>query len=345
MPGRDDYPNHRDYPHDERRRREMERDPQPRMSGGERRSFDLRGRFGNDEARYGARYDQDRVQHRRPYDEPWRQDARPPREDREPWRTRRPDEPGYGGQEYGIEAHGSDFARSSPIVQRTTDGAGGRRLEERFGQDDRGDPPFRNEPRQGGRVAWRDDGSTYGDSRLDRQDSAIREFGVPHDYSFHPQDAEFEPHYAHWRDEQMRRHDDEYHQWRTRQLRQYDDDYRTWRGERRQAFGETFSQWRNGRSNLSTGTPDTGVAPGVTGQASFGAKQTGFGRSDGVLPSGGHENQSSPTASSPAREQTSPAAGGFARASPAVQKATDGGGGREKDRDETRDDRDEKDLG
>jgi hypothetical protein len=294
MPGRDDYRSNREHEEYERRRREMDRDPQRRMGGGERRSFEPRGRFSSDEARYGAqnqrgrlgdypgatgdaeawrseragsRYDQDRSGYGRAGDEAWRQEGPPPRDDREAWRTRRPDEFGYGGQEYGIEAHGSEFTRSSPLVQRAANGGGGRRLEERFGQDDRGDPPFGNEPRQAGHVAWRDDGAPYGDSHLDRQDRGMKEFGVPHDYGFHPQDQEFEPHYTHWRDEQMRRHDEEYHRWRTQQLRQYDDDYKAWRGERRQAFGETFSQWRSGRSAQAQPLSDAGAAPGSGGEA------------------------------------------------------------------------------
>lgn len=351
MPGRDDYRSNREYEEYERRRREMDRDPQRRMGGAERRSFENRGRFNSDEARYGAqnqrdrlgdypgatgdaeawraeragsRYDQDRAHYG------WRQEPRPVREEREPWRSRGPDEPGYGGQEYGIEAHHDDFDRSSSIVQRSGEGGGGRRLEERFGQDDRGDPPFRGDPRASGagHVNWRDDGGPYGDSHLDRQDRAMQEFGVPHDYGFHPHDDEFEPHYTHWRDEQMRRHDEEYRQWRTQQLRQYDEDYRAWRGERRESFGQTFSQWRSQRSNLTRGTPDTGVAPGVTAGASFGAKQTSFGTSQAAAPSGAHEAEPTgkPAAGAGSEGQTGASGDevGFAQVSPAVQKATDG---------------------
>lgn len=349
MPGRDDFRSNREHEEYERRRREMDRAPRRGAGEGERRSFDERGRFGSDQARYddraGSRYDQDRARYGSNPEDRWRREGRSMREEREPWRDRRPDEFGYGGQEYGIEARGGDFARGPSVVQRTTDGGDGRRLQERFGQDDRGDPPFRGPARGGGSVSWRDDGAPYGDAHLERQDRGMQEFGVPHDYGFHPHDPEFEPHYAHWRDEQMRRHDDEYRRWRDQQLRQYDDDYRTWRGERRQAFGETFSQWRSGRSNLSTGTPDTGVAPGVTGQASFGAKQTGYG--GGGLPSGAQEGAASPaSASSNVGDQRDPKAAeassrdtGFSQASPAVQKATDGAA-RDKDRSNEKDDPD-----
>lgn len=385
MPGRDDYRSNREYEEHQRRRREMERDER-RMGGGERRSFEARGRFSSDEARYGAenqrgrlgdypgemgqaeawraeragsRYDQDRARYGSGGDQHrWRQDARQGSDEREPWRAGRPDEVGYGGQEYGIEAHGGDFARSSSVVQRATDGGNGRRLEERFGQDDRGDPPFRGEQRGGGasgHVNWRDDGAPYGDSHVDRQDRAMQEFGVPHDYGFHPHDEEFEPHYTHWRDEQLRRHDEEYRRWRTEQQRHYDEDYKAWRGERRQSFGQTFSQWRSQRSNLTQGTPDNGIAPGIGG---VGARSAGasFGNSQASYPSGAHEgmgsgisSDASPTphtagasgtggsASGPAFEAASgskPSEGGsastgggdtgFALASPVVQKATDG---------------------
>ncbi|MFC3076990.1 hypothetical protein ACFODL_02690 [Phenylobacterium terrae] len=371
MPGRDDFRSNREYEEYQRRRRELDRDPQRRMGGAERRSFEDRGRFSSDEARYGAenqpgrlgdypgemgqaeawraeragsRYDQDRARYGWRGEDRWRQDTRPMREEREPWRNRRPDEVGYGGQEYGIEAHHDDRDRGSSIVQRSSEGGSGRRLEERFGQDDRGDPPFRGEPRGGaGHVTWRDDGAPYGDSHLDRQDRGMREFGVPHDYGFHPHDEEFEPHYTHWRDEQMRRHDEEYRNWRTQQLRQYDEDYRAWRGERRQAFGETFSQWRSQRSNLTRGTPDTGVAPGVTGGASFGAKQTSFGGSQATAPSGAHEAEPAGRSEGGSEGQAGQSGGdvGFAQASPAVQKATDGearGDTRDNDNDRERKD-------
>ncbi|HEY9217467.1 MAG TPA: hypothetical protein VIO94_05410, partial [Phenylobacterium sp.] len=95
---------------------------------------------------------------------------------------------------------------------------------------------------------WRDDGAPYGDSHLDREDRGLQEFGVPHDYGFHPHDDEFEPHYRHWRDQQLRQHDDEYHRWRSEQQKSYDDEYRAWRDDRRKSFGQTFSQWREQRS-------------------------------------------------------------------------------------------------
>lgn len=390
MPGRDDHRSNREYEEYERRRREMDRDPQRRMGGAERRSFEDRGRFGGDDARYaaqnqrgrlgdypgatgdaeawrseraGSRYDQERARYGSGRDQDrwrqqfrdWREEHRGRQDERGDQRSVRQDNFGYGGQEYGIEAHGGyggaggDFARTSSIVQRTTDGGSGRRLEERFGQDDRGDPPFRGEQRSGsgqsGHVTWRDDGAPYGDSHLDRQDRAMQEFGVPHDYGFHPHDDEFEPHYTHWRDEQMRRHDDEYQRWRTQQLRQYDEDYRAWRGERRQSFGQTFSQWRIQRSSPTKDSSESDVSNagsalgGDQASASAGAKPE-------MTPGG-----SVPTAPAvqdagqPKDAQSGSNAGGdvgFAQVSPAVQKATDGeargGGARDNDNDRDRDD-------
>lgn len=342
MPGRDDYRSNREYEEYERRRGEMDRSPQRRMGGAERRSFEPRVRYAEADDRYGrlgdypgsmdearawraerigSRYDQDRSGYGRGWSAGWRRPNGLARDDREPWRAQRPDEPGYGGQEYGIEAHGDEFARSSSVVQEATDG--GRRLRGRFGEDERGDPPFRGEA---GQMAWRDDGGPYGDSRLDRQDRAMQEFGVPHDYGFHPHDDEFEPHYTHWRDEQMRRHDEAYRNWRARQLRQYDEDYRAWRGERRQAFGETFSEWR--RNRTADGQDRIEPPPWQTEADPASASPDMNAETETRYELGGPSEAKG--------DSEAKGGAGFAQASPAVQKATDGA---------AKDDREAKDRG
>lgn len=55
----------------------------------------------------------------------------------------------------------------------------------------------------------------------------------------HRRDAEFEP---------------EYHRWREEQMRRLDDEYRDWRKDRYKKFAEEFDAWRSSR----TGRVDAG---------------------------------------------------------------------------------------
>ena len=113
---------------------------------------------------------------------------------------------------------------------------------------------------------------------------------------------------------------------RARQLRQYDEDYRAWRGERRQAFGETFSEWRRNR----TADAQDRIEP-PPWQAEADPASTS--------PDMNAEAETRYELGGPSEAKgDSEAKGGvgFAQASPAVQKATDGA---------AKDDREAKDRG
>ena len=60
-------------------------------------------------------------------------------------------------------------------------------------------------------------------------------------------DAEFDPDYLAWRDEQLRSHDQDYAAWRAEQHRKYDAEYRVFRGARQDEFGRSFTDWRSQR--------------------------------------------------------------------------------------------------
>ncbi|MCR5875473.1 hypothetical protein LRS10_15555 [Phenylobacterium sp. J426] len=93
------------------------------------------------------------------------------------------------------------------------------------GEDDR------RAPRGGDRETWRQRGGPYGDLELNPDISGYEDFGVPHDYAYHPH-VEHDADYLSWRDEQLRRHDAEYQAWRRERSRRYDEAYGRSRGRR-----------------------------------------------------------------------------------------------------------------
>ena len=230
MPNRDHHPGD---PRGESRWREAETRDERRFD--EHRSFGEEGRYSSDQARYhGA--------DTRSY-EPY--GTHRPRSERPPWRRPRFEANGpepspalpadyedaltrgyyslegpHGGQEYGIEAHGY-----------------------------RESLPRQHERRQRGRHAISGyEDAPYGDQPLDRRDPGVREFGPPADYAYHPHaNAEFEPDYVTWREEQLRSHDRDYAGWRAEQQRKYDAEYRAFRGARQDEFGKSFTDWRSQR--------------------------------------------------------------------------------------------------
>jgi hypothetical protein len=211
------------------RRREERRGP--RWAGGERRSFDERGRFNSDEDRYGPGARAWRYEPQEEGGEPWRGEARyGARYDQ--------DRAGYGGQEYGQEggrAHRADRERD-PYA----------------GRDER--------------ETWRPDrGEPYGDLELNPRNRGVQEYGPPADYAYHPPAGhELDPEYLTWRDQQLRGHDRDYQEWRRSQQQQYDEDYRRFRAERRDTFGRSFQAWRSQRSMVG-GAPAVTVQPGAGG--------------------------------------------------------------------------------
>lgn len=220
-------------PRSESRWREAERREERRAD--DRRSFGEEGRFSSDQARYyGAEprsygaYASHRVHTEHP---PWRR-ARFDPAGREPGPDLPPDyddaltrgyyslEGPHGGQEYGIEAHG--YRESLPRQHK-------------------------HRPRHQRAASGYED-APYGDQPLDRRDLGVREFGPPADYAYHPHaNAEFDPDYLAWRDEQLRSHDQDYAAWRAEQHRKYDAEYRVFRGARQDEFGRSFTDWRSQR--------------------------------------------------------------------------------------------------
>lgn len=225
--------------------------------------------------RAGSRYDQDRTRYSRGGRPEWQDrdweggspglshgyeaDERRMEERRErdfgahPSRSfRRPEDFGYGGQEYGMEARGqSEFARSPGPVQRVTD-AEDENWRDRFGDDGRPHPRFEDDRERGrseqrfgrreehrggmfggrddrdswfgrhdeerrfgrrdderGHMRWRDQGGAYGDTRLDREDRGMAEYGVPHDYGYHESVDPFEAEASRRRQDEVRRRADE----------------------------------------------------------------------------------------------------------------------------------------
>lgn len=230
MANRDHHP---EDPRSETRWREAERREERRAD--DRRSFGEEGRFSSDQARYyGAEprsygaYASHRVHAERP---PWRR-ARFDPAGPEPAPDLPPDyedaltrgyyslEGPHGGQEYGIEAHG--YRESLPRQHK-------------------------HRPRHQRAASGYED-APYGDQPLDRRDLGVREFGPPADYAYHPHaNAEFDPDYLAWRDEQLRSHDQDYAAWRAEQHRKYDAEYRVFRGARQDEFGRSFTDWRSQR--------------------------------------------------------------------------------------------------
>lgn len=229
------------------RGRDARRREGPRWAGGERRSFDERGRFNSDQDRYGP----GTRGHGYEGGEPWRGEARyGARYDQ--------DRAGYGGQEYGPE--------------------GGRA--HRPERDDREHARHGDDERETWRPSSRD---MYGDLELNPRNRGVEEFGPPSDYAYHPPAGhEFDPEYLQWRDEQLRSHDRDYHDWRRNQQQQYDEDYRRFRTERRDTFGRTFQAWRSQR-NMVGGAPAVSVMPGAGGPP---GGSGGYGE-NAALPGGG----------------------------------------------------------
>jgi hypothetical protein len=203
-----------------------------------------------------------------------------------------------------------------------------------------GGHPRRDTGRYGdqARERWTPAGGVpYGDIELEGPNRGFEEFGPPADYAFHPVAGhEFDPHYRQWRDEQMRAHDRDYQDWRRAQHLKYDDDYRRFREERQEHFGRTFQDWRAQRSMVG-GVPDTGVAPGVTGDS--GGVGRGYAGADMQRPSGmldpslnmTSDPVLSQTGSHPMAHPASPPPASarsptpeFGKEPPAVQAAADG---------------------
>jgi hypothetical protein len=260
MPRWDDPRGPRPDPERDRWRRDEMRDRGGR-SGEESRSFGERNGLNDRDA---ARYDRDRVGYgRRDEDAGAAGYARRPAE-----RARGAgySSEGYGdqggvaasgppyayGQEYGVESEGG-FGRAGPSAGPNS------------GQNSRQNSGQNSGPNRGSDPGWGFDRDPERRRNFDFDDPGVgqSQAGYGPKAQSHP-DHEFDPDYLRWRETQMRDHDRDYQDWRRDQHRQYDDEYRRFRGERQRHFGQAFHEWRSQRSAVG-GTPDTGIAPGVSG--------------------------------------------------------------------------------
>jgi hypothetical protein len=179
--------------------------------GSEPRSFEERGRFSSDQARYyGA-------------DE---RDYRPPA------RTAGPRARGIFGsdEEHDYHAYPGDLHRE----QEYGLSAGGRERRPRhaFRSDPRREVPYGDEPLPHGA-----DVNAFG---------LPADYAYHPDLQ-----RDLDRDYLAWREERLRGHDRDYAQWRDEQRRRYDDEYRSFRQERRAEFGKSFTDWRSQRDAVS----------------------------------------------------------------------------------------------
>jgi hypothetical protein len=193
----------------------------------------------------------------------------------EPW--------AYGGQEYGLERSG--YAGGG--------GWGFDRDNDRRRNFDRDDPGVGQSQAGYGQAAR----SHPNDPRTQ---TAFGQAARPHP------DADLDPDYLRWRDEQLRAHDRDYHDWRREQHQKYDEQYRQFRNERQRHFGEAFHEWRSHRS-FATGVPDTSIGSVGQGQGGYGDKSAnpgGYNEASAVEAPSGYLDPPGHLSADPAMRQT-----------------------------------------